>query len=101
MKGSSAVWRKISRAVFEDQASKCPNVERVLYAEANADQQKYAASINSLVAQNVDVIVTFTDFGDATLPIARWLVATSPLESMTNPDARAVGVHTATMLLRQ
>ena len=31
-------------------------------------------------------------------PMASWLVATSPAASTTNPDACAVGVHTATTL---
>jgi hypothetical protein len=31
-------------------------------------------------------------------PIARWLVTTSPRGSITNPDARVVGVHSVTTL---
>ncbi len=65
------IWRKVTRAEFEDEAKRCPNVTKVLYAEANADQQKYNSAINSMVAQGANIIVTFTDFGDAGLPAVR------------------------------
>ena len=35
---------------------------------------------------------------DVALPMTRWLVAISPFASTTNPDARVVGVHSATTL---
>lgn len=65
------IWRRVTRAEFEDEARRCPNVTKVLYAEANADQQKYNSAINSMVAQGANIIVTFTDFGDAGLPAVR------------------------------
>ncbi|WP_426245400.1 substrate-binding domain-containing protein [Nocardioides sp. LHG3406-4] len=61
-------WRKITRAVFEAEAAKCPNIEKVLYTDAQGDTQKAIADINSLVAQGVDIIVTFVDGGEALLP---------------------------------
>jgi ribose transport system substrate-binding protein len=61
-------WRKISRAVFEAEAAKCPNIKKVLYTDAQGDTQKAISDINSLVAQGVDVIVTFVDGGEALLP---------------------------------
>lgn len=61
-------WRKITRAVFEAEAAKCPNIEEVLYTDAQGDTQKAISDINSLVAQGVDVIVTFVDGGEALLP---------------------------------
>jgi ribose transport system substrate-binding protein len=64
-------WRKITRAEFEDELHKCPNVIEIKYSDAGGDQQKYNGDINSLVAQGVDVIVTFTDFGDAAIPAYR------------------------------
>ncbi|CAA9216536.1 MAG: hypothetical protein AVDCRST_MAG83-243 [uncultured Arthrobacter sp.] len=61
-------WRKITRAIFEEEAAKCPNITDVLYTDAQGDTQKAISDINSLVAQDVDVIVTFVDGGEALLP---------------------------------
>jgi ribose transport system substrate-binding protein len=64
-------WRKTTLAEFRDEAAKCPNIKKVIYANANGDQQKSNSDINSLVAQGVNVMVSFTDFGDAMLPALR------------------------------
>lgn len=64
-------WRAISQAEFREEAAKCPNITEVIYMDAGGDQQKYNGDINNLVAQGVEVIVTFTDFGDASIPAYR------------------------------
>ena len=64
-------WRRISETEFREEAAKCPNVKEVIYLDAGGDQQKYNGDINSLVAQGVNVIVTFTDFGEASIPAYR------------------------------
>jgi ribose transport system substrate-binding protein len=64
-------WRKIAEAEFRDEASKCRNITKILYANANGDQQKSNSDINSMVAQGVNVLISFTDFGDAMLPALR------------------------------
>jgi len=61
-------WRKITRAIFENEAAKCPNITEILYTDAQADTQKAIADINGLVAQGVNVIVSFVDGGEALLP---------------------------------
>lgn len=61
-------WRKITRALFEAEAAKCPNIAKVLYTDAQGDTQKAISDVNSLVAQGADVIVTFVDGGEALLP---------------------------------
>lgn len=61
-------WRKITRAIFEEEAAKCSNIEKVLYTDAQADTQKAISDINSLVAQGADVIISFVDGGEALLP---------------------------------
>lgn len=61
-------WRKITRAMFEAEAAKCPNIKKVIYTDAQGDTLKAISDINSLVAQGVDVIVTFVDGGEALLP---------------------------------
>ncbi|MGO4567026.1 substrate-binding domain-containing protein [Rhizobium sp. 2YAF20] len=64
-------WRKIARAEFEDELGKCPNVTKVLYADSLGDQQKYNGDLNSMASMGVNVLVTFTDYGDAALPAYR------------------------------
>ncbi|WP_422733607.1 substrate-binding domain-containing protein [Micromonospora sp. WMMD558] len=61
-------WRKTTRALFEAEAKKCSNITSVLYTDAQADPQKAIADINGLVAQGVNVIVSFADAGEALLP---------------------------------
>ncbi|MBM9467443.1 substrate-binding domain-containing protein [Nakamurella leprariae] len=61
-------WRKITRALFEAEAAKCPNITEVLYTDAQGDTQKAISDVNSLVAQGADVIVSFVDGGEALLP---------------------------------
>lgn len=61
-------WRRITRELFEAEAAKCSNITEVLYTDAQGDTQKAISDINSLVAQGVDVIVTFVDGGEALLP---------------------------------
>lgn len=64
-------WRKISRRNFELEAAKCKNIEKVLYTDGQNDPQKSIADINGLVAQGVDVLVTFPDAAEALLPAIR------------------------------
>ncbi len=64
-------WRKIVVAEVQDELAKCPNVKRFIYTNANGNQQKSNSDINSLVSQGVNVMVSFTDFGDAMLPALR------------------------------
>ncbi|WP_272473547.1 substrate-binding domain-containing protein [Baekduia alba] len=64
-------WRKIVRAEYEDEAAKCSNIEKPLYVDANGDPQKYISGVDALVAQGVDVIIGFDDFGSATLSALR------------------------------
>lgn len=64
-------WRKITEAELRDEASKCPNITEVAYAEAGGDPQNYSSLINGYTAQGYDIILAFTDFGDAALPAYR------------------------------
>ncbi|SCB46801.1 substrate-binding domain-containing protein [Rhizobium multihospitium] len=67
----SNTWRKIAVAEFKDELSKCSNVTDVLYADSLGDQQKYNSDLNSMASMGVNVLVTFTDYGDAALPAYR------------------------------
>jgi ribose transport system substrate-binding protein len=64
-------WRKITEAELRDEASKCANITEVAYAEAGGDPQNYNSLINGYTAQGYDIILAFTDFGDAALPAYR------------------------------
>ncbi len=64
-------WRKTVLAEIQDEASKCPNITKVLYADAAGDPAKANSDINSLVAQGVNVLIIYPDFGEATLPAIR------------------------------
>jgi ribose transport system substrate-binding protein len=64
-------WRKIVLAEIKDEAAKCPNIKDVIYLDAAGDPQKYNGDINSLVAQNIDVILTVPDFAEASFPAYR------------------------------
>jgi ribose transport system substrate-binding protein len=64
-------WRKITEAELRDEASKCANITEVAYAESGGDPQNYNSLINGYTAQGYDIILAFTDFGDAALPAYR------------------------------
>lgn len=64
-------WRKITFAELQDEASKCPNVTAEDHVDAGGDQQAYAAAINGFATQGYEVILAFTDFGDAAIPTYR------------------------------
>jgi ribose transport system substrate-binding protein len=64
-------WRKITRAEFEDEASKCPNIKVVRYTDGEFKAEKQIADIRGLIAQHFDVIVVFADTGVAQLKVMR------------------------------
>ncbi len=61
-------WRKITYAELQDEASKCPNLTVTDHVDAGGDQQAYAAAINGFATQGYEIILAFTDFGDAAIP---------------------------------
>jgi ribose transport system substrate-binding protein len=58
-------WRKITRAEFEAEAKKCPNITEVRYTDAQGNVQKAISDIEGLSAQKFDVILVFPDGGEA------------------------------------
>jgi len=48
-------WRKTGLAEVKDELSRCKNVTRVIYSNANGDPQKANSDINSMVAQGINV----------------------------------------------
>jgi ribose transport system substrate-binding protein len=61
-------WAVGKRAMLTKFAESCPNVKKVLYADANGDLQNYISDVNSLSAQGANIIETFDLFGAAALP---------------------------------
>jgi ribose transport system substrate-binding protein len=64
-------WRHITRAEFEDEASKCKNITETRYTDGEFKPEKQIADIEGLIAQKYDVIVTFLDGGPAILKATR------------------------------
>ena len=64
-------WRHITRAEFEDEAAKCPNIKEVRYTDGEFKAEKQIADIRGLIAQHFDVIVVFADTGVAQLKVMR------------------------------
>ncbi|WP_108260049.1 substrate-binding domain-containing protein [Mangrovicoccus ximenensis] len=60
-------WRITAHAELIDEAAKCANITEIRYADANGDPSKYSSDINGFVAQGFDIIIAFTDFGNAQL----------------------------------
>jgi len=64
-------WRQITRAEFENEAAKCPNITEVRYTDGEFKAEKQIADIKGLIAQHFDVIVVFADTGVAQLKVMR------------------------------
>lgn len=64
-------WRKIARAELEDEAARCPSIEKVVYTDAQGSTQKAISDINGLVSQGADAIVVLPDAGPALIPAMR------------------------------
>ncbi|MEO8667245.1 MAG: substrate-binding domain-containing protein [Bauldia sp.] len=60
-------WRKITRAEFENEAKKCPNITEIKYTDAQGNVQKQLADIQGLAAQGFDVILVYPDGGPAVI----------------------------------
>jgi ribose transport system substrate-binding protein len=64
-------WRKTALAELKDELSRCANVKRVIYSNANGDQQKANSDVNSMIAQGVNVLIVLPDFGAVQVPAMR------------------------------
>ena len=64
-------WRHITRAEFEDEASKCTNITETRYTDGEFKPEKQISDIEGLIAQKYDVIIAFLDTGPAILKATR------------------------------
>ena len=65
------VYRQMSKMEFILQALTYPQVGQIIYSSAHSDFTKAFADWKAAIAQGVDVIVTYPDFGDAMIPVMK------------------------------
>jgi ABC-type sugar transport system substrate-binding protein len=65
------VFRQMSKMEFILQALTYPQVGRIIYKSAHSDLNQGIADFKAAIAQKVDVIVSYPDFGDAMLPVMK------------------------------
>ena len=63
------VYRNISKMEFILQALTYPEIGKIIYTSARSNPQQALTDFRAAIAQGVDVIVTYPDFGDAMLPV--------------------------------
>jgi ribose transport system substrate-binding protein len=65
------VYRQMSKMEFILQALTYPQVGKIIYSSAHSDFTKAFADWKAAIAQGVDLIVTYPDFGDAMIPVMK------------------------------
>jgi ribose transport system substrate-binding protein len=65
------VYRQMSKMEFILQALTYPQVGKIIYSSAHVDFNKAFADWKAAIAQGVDLIVTYPDFGDAMIPVMK------------------------------
>ena len=65
------VYRQMSKMEFILQALTYPAVGKIIYKSAHSDLTQAIADFKAAIAQNVSLIVTYPDFGDAMLPVMK------------------------------
>jgi ribose transport system substrate-binding protein len=65
------VYRQISKMEFIMQALTYRSIGRIIYTSAHSNPQQALTDFRAAISQDVDVIVTYPDFGDAMLPVFR------------------------------
>ena len=61
-------WRLVTTASARNEASKCPSVTSLSYADGQGNTQKAISDIQGMVAKGIKAIVVFPDAGKAILP---------------------------------
>lgn len=65
------VYRQMSHMEFILQALTYPQIGKIIYSSAHLDFNKAFADWKAAIAQGVDLIVTYPDFGDAMIPVMK------------------------------
>ena len=63
------IFREISKMEFILQALTYPEVGKITYTSAQSDPNQALTDFRAAISQDVDLIVTYPDFGDAMLPV--------------------------------
>jgi ribose transport system substrate-binding protein len=64
-------WRVMVRAELEDEVKKHPEIGKFEYACAQGDLSKAMSQIRAFIAQDVDILMLFPDWGKPLLPVIR------------------------------
>ena len=65
------VFRQMSKMEFILQALTYPDVGKIIYKSAHSDLNQGIADFKAAIAQKVNLIVSYPDFGDAMLPVMK------------------------------
>src|SRR6476661_3152161 len=65
------VYRQMSKMEFILQALTYPDVGKIIYKSAHSDLNQGIADFKAAIAQKVNLIVSYPDFGDAMLPVMK------------------------------
>src|SRR6187397_1811021 len=65
------VYLQMSKMEFILQALTYPQVGKIIYKSAHSDLNQGIADFKAAIAQKVDLIVSYPDFGDAMLPVMK------------------------------
>jgi ABC-type sugar transport system substrate-binding protein len=65
------VYRQMSHMEFILQALTYPQVGKIIYKSAHSDLNQGIADFKAAIAQKVNLIVSYPDFGDAMLPVMK------------------------------
>jgi ribose transport system substrate-binding protein len=87
------VARQIFKMEFILQALTYPQIGKIVYTDANLDTQKAISDVRSMIAQGVDLIVSYPDAGKALLPVYRQATQRGiPVALWSNADVGKPGV---------
>ena len=62
-------FRQMSKMEFILEALTYPQIGKIIYRSAHSDLNQAIADFKSVIAQHVNAIVTYPDFGDAMIPV--------------------------------
>ena len=62
-------YRQMSKMEFILEALTYPQIGKIIYRSAHSDLNQAIADFKSVIAQHVNAIVTYPDFGDAMIPV--------------------------------
>ena len=69
------IYRQMSHMEFVLQALTYPQIGKIIYTSAHSDLNQAIADFKSVIAQHVNAIVTYPDFGDAMIPVFKQATA--------------------------